>query len=186
MKKATLLIIALLLGFVTRTEARTYALVVGVSQYANEEANLMQTAKDAKAFRDLMLTQTKDVSILTSKYANRANILEKLRAICNRAGKGDRIVFYFSGHGGDGCLLTSDLRTLSYGDLVKALTDTEASEVICFIDACHAGSVAASATQSSGGRFSSSEGRAFIVSSRSNEVSREAPGWDRDISLRRF
>lgn len=152
--------------------ARTYALVVGVSQYDDADANLLQTAKDAKAFRDVLLTQTKDVSILTSKYANLSNILEKLRAICNRADKGDRIIFYFSGHGGDGCLVTSDLKGLTYDKLVETLSDTKASEVICFIDACHAGSVVSAAT--GGGKLAARDGQAFLVSSRSNETSREA------------
>ncbi len=51
--------------------ARTYALVTGVSRYDIEEANLAQSTKDAKAFRDVLLKQTPDVTILTSKYANR-------------------------------------------------------------------------------------------------------------------
>lgn len=174
MKKIGLiLLLAFALLIPVRGGARTFALVVGVSQYDNAEANLLQTAKDAKAFRDVLLTQTKDVSILTSKYANHANILEKLSAICNRAGKGDRIIFYFSGHGSDGCLITSDLKALTYDNLVEVLSNTKASEVICFIDACHAGSVAQTAARN-GGKLSARDGQAFLVSSRSNETSREA------------
>ena len=64
--------------------ARTFALIAGVSNYGVEDANLSQTTKDAKAFKQLLSKQTKDITLLTSTYANHDNILEKLRAICNR------------------------------------------------------------------------------------------------------
>jgi len=176
MKRLTFILAALLLASVM-LNARTFALVTGVSKYDVEEANLSQTTKDAKAFRELLLTQTRDVTILTSKYANRDNILEKLRAICNRAQKGDRVIFYFSGHGDNGMLIPSDLRPLYYSDLVATLSDTKASEVICFIDACFAGSVAssaASANSSSTNVLKPKDGHIYIVSCRGNEVSAEA------------
>lgn len=158
--------------------ARTYALVTGVSRYDIEEANLAQSTKDAKAFRDVLLKQTPDVTILTSKYANRNNIMEKLRAICNRAQKGDRIIFFFSGHGDNGFLLTSDMKPLYYSDLVEALSSTDASEVICFIDACFAGSVANSASQVNASDTSTlkpKDGHIYFVSCRADEKSAEAP-----------
>ncbi len=41
-----------------------------------------------------MATQTKDITLLTSSNVTRANVLEKLSAICNRAQK--MTVSYFS------------------------------------------------------------------------------------------
>ena len=177
MKRIFLILFILVLSaYWVVSEARTYALVTGVSKYDVEDANLTQTTKDAKAFRDLLLTQTPNVTILTSKYANRNNILEKLRAICNRAQKGDRIIFYFSGHGDSGYLLPSDLRPLYYSDLIATLSDTQASEVICFIDACFAGSVAVSASSAntSSSPLKPKDGHVYIVSSRGDEKSAEA------------
>lgn len=71
--------------------ARTFVLSVGVSNYQDEDLNLGQTTKDAKQFTAVMGNHTKDITTLTSKYANKANILEKLQALCNRAQKGDKI-----------------------------------------------------------------------------------------------
>lgn len=178
MKKTLRLIIVLLILSICApmAGARTFALVTGVSRYDIEDANLSQTAKDAKAFRELLLKQTPDVTILTSKYANRNNILEKLRAICNRARKGDRIIFFFSGHGSNGSLLTSDMKQLQYSDLIATLSDTEASEVICFIDACFAGSMAESTLQANAATsgLKPKDGHIYFVSCRADEKSAEA------------
>ena len=105
---------------------------------------LARLQKDAKAFKRVMETQTKDITLLTSSNASRANILSKLKAICNRAQSSDRIIFYFSGHGMPGAICTYD-KALTYDDLVATLATSAAKEKICFIDACHAGT--ASQTQ---------------------------------------
>ena len=125
-------------------QARTFVLVTGVSNYGNTDMNLSQTTKDAKAFKRVMATQTKDITLLTSSNASRANILSKLKAICNRAQSSDRIIVYFSGHGMPGAICTYDM-ALTYDDLVATLATSAAKEKICFIDACHAGT--ASQTQ---------------------------------------
>ena len=138
--KRTFLSLLILFLFSLGISARTFVLVVGVSNYGDESVNLSQTTKDAKAFRDVMATQTKDITLLTSKYANKANILEKLKAICNRAQQADRIVFYFSGHGMPGGICTYD-DVLFYSELADQLSTSSAREKICYIDACHAGSV---------------------------------------------
>ena len=89
----------ILLMAVVGMQARTFVLVTGVSNYGDEANNLAQTTKDAKNFAKVMSTQTKDITLLTSSNVTYANVLEKLRAICNRAQAGDRVVFFYSGHG---------------------------------------------------------------------------------------
>lgn len=137
--KHLLLLCLLLVGYIGMS-ARTFVLVVGVSNYGSEEINLNQTTKDAKSFKAIMEVQTKDIILLTSKYANRKNILEKMSNICNRAHKRDRIVFFFSGHGMPGGICAYD-GTISYVDLINMLDKSEAEEKICYIDACHAGTL---------------------------------------------
>ncbi len=154
--------------------ARTFALIAGVSNYGVEDANLSQTTKDAKAFKQLLSKQTKDITLLTSTYANHDNILEKLRAICNRAQNGDRIIFYFSGHGNKGYLLTSDIKPLYYTEIANILNTTKASDVICFIDACFAGTLASGTTVQSTASLSNHDGHAYFVSCRPTETSKEA------------
>lgn len=163
-------------------QARTFVLVTGVSNYGNEEINLSQTTKDAKAFKRVMETQTKDITLLTSSNATRANILSKLKAICNRAQASDRIVFYFSGHGMPGAICTYD-QALTYDDLVNTLATSSAKEKICFIDACHAGSAAQAqknaAQQADKGQLAKAikgkKDQAFFVGCRGDEYSYEHP-----------
>ena len=102
-------------------DARTFVMCVGVSNYQNSNNNLSQTTKDAKQFKAVMENHTKDITILTSKYANKDNILEKLRAISNRARKGDKIILFFSGHGYPGGIVAYD-KTLTYQDVNDILS----------------------------------------------------------------
>lgn len=134
----TLIIISSNLGLF----ARTFVLIAGVSNYENEQVNLAQTTKDAKAFKKVMDSQTKDIILLTSKYASKTNILNKMTVICNKARSTDRIIFFFSGHGMPGGICTSTEDVISYTELVNLLSTSQAHEKICFIDACHSGSVA--------------------------------------------
>lgn len=177
MKRHLLLVLFLVIAAVcTSLSARTYALVIGVSNYGNEENNLAQTTKDAKAFKEVMLTQTKDVTLLTSKYANKSNIMAKLKNICSTAKSSDRIVFYYSGHGMSGGIYCYD-GLISYTELVNALSKSSAKYKICFIDACHAGT-AASATQGGKTVETAVKGQSdqiFFVGCRSDEYSFENP-----------
>ncbi len=175
MKKIILLTISVL--FVLSMSARTYVLVTGVSSYENSQMNLSQTTKDAKEFRKVIETQTKDVTLLTSKYANKENILEKLRAICNRAGENDRIVFFYSGHGTTGGLYVYD-GMLLYLDLINTLNISKAKEKFVFIDACNSGSVDINVqvdrdNPSATGEPDSTD-ITFMVSSKGEELSIEA------------
>lgn len=174
MKRIISIIIIALTVILTVKAQRTYVLVTGVSSYSNSKDNLSQTTKDAKAFKAVIERHTKDVTILTSKYANHDNILEKLRALCNRATSKDRIIFFFSGHGTPGGIVAYD-KVIRYRELVAVLSRSRAKEKICFVDACHAGSIAAN----SSGKYeladgsSGNRGMIFFMSSRADEYSSE-------------
>lgn len=171
------LFISLLMAvcLVAFAEARTFVLATGVSNYGDANNNLTQTTKDAKRFKELMETQTKDITLLTSSNVTRANLLEKLRAICNRAQKGDRVIFFFSGHGMQGAICAYD-QPVSYSDIISVLNSSAASEKICFIDACHAGTMASkSADDSWGANLKGAKDQAFFVSCRPEEISKESP-----------
>lgn len=158
--------------------ARTFVLIVGVSNYGNEEINLNQTTKDAKAFKKIMEVQTKDIILLTSRYANRANVMEKMSAICNRAQQNDRIIFFFSGHGMPGGICAYD-GTISYADLINQLDKSEAKEKICYIDACHAGTLADNKLSKEKNSLSAAmkgkNDQVFLVGCRADEYSFEHP-----------
>lgn len=155
-------------------QARTFVLVTGVSNYGNEDVNLGQATKDAKRFKAVMETQTKDIILLTSRHVTRTNVLEKLQAICNRAQKGDRIIFFYSGHGMPGAICGYD-QSISYEDLIEVLSASEASEKICFIDACHAGTMAGKTTDDSWTKtIKSKSDQIFFVACRPDEYSVES------------
>ncbi len=154
--------------------ARTFVLCLGVSNYQDSELNLSQTTKDAKQFKAVMGNHTGDISILTSSYANKANILEKLKALCNRAQKGDKIVLFFSGHGYPGGILAYD-KTITYQEINDMLVRSEASAKICFVDACHAGSVSQVRDQSKTYKAPTTGNIIYMMSSRADEYSAEHP-----------
>lgn len=174
--KRTILAVLLAIISVIAINARTFVLATGVSNYGDENANLSQTTKDAKRFKEVMETQTKDITILTSSHVTRANVLEKLRAICNRAQKGDQVIFFYSGHGMPGGICGYD-KAISYEDIVEILSSSQASAKICFIDACHAGSMssAAKSYDSWADGAKAYKDQAFFVSCRSDELSSEHP-----------
>lgn len=149
--------------------ARTFVLVTGISNYEGEENDLHQTTKDAKRFAELMESQTKDITLLTGRNVNYANVMEKLRAICNRAQANDRIIFFYSGHGAPGGLCAYD-RLLPHKDVVELLATSAAKEKYCFIDACFAGTLHNGEWD---GRVP--EGVAYFLSCRPDEISIELP-----------
>lgn len=154
-------------------QARTFVLTAGVSNYNGRANDLHQTSKDAKRFKQLMLTQTNDITLLTSRYATGDNILEKLRAICNRAQAGDRIFFFFSGHGSPGGMCAYD-RLLGYDEVAQVLGSSAADVKIAFVDVCFAGT-AENAVGNGRHGLSATDGQVFMLSSTAQETSQEDP-----------
>lgn len=171
-----IILILLIAGIaVIGINARTFVLATGVSNYGDDEVNLSQTTKDAKRFKELMSTQTKDITLLTSKNVTRANVLEKLRAICNRAQKGDRVIFFYSGHGMPEAICGYDA-PIPYDDIIAVLSTSSATQKLCFIDACHAGTMAKNKSNDTWMKSApKNPGQAFFVSCRANEYSAESP-----------
>lgn len=141
MMKRFLLCVMLFAGICSMIVAQTtYALIAGVSAYQNSEMNLGNTTKDAKELKSVLDRLNVKSALLTSKYANYDNIKAKLEKIVETAKTGDKIMFFFSGHGAPGNFCTYD-RLFPYGDLVNILSKAKAKEIYCFVDACHSGSV---------------------------------------------
>lgn len=151
--------------------ARTYVLVVGVSNYGDPNVNLTQSTKDAKAFKELMMKKSRDVSLLTSSYANHDNILATLKKIADRTQEDDRIIFFYSGHGYKDMICAYG-GSVYYREIVSILASARSKQKICFIDACLSGTV--SSVLTSGGRMKYDD-ICFLVSSRADESSIESP-----------
>jgi uncharacterized caspase-like protein len=146
MKKLTTFIMVLAFAIANTFAQKTYVLLTGVSNYGNADLNLSNTTKDVKALQKVFDNQGAKTVLVTSKFATRAKILEKLDAILTVAKEEDMIIFAYSGHGTEGAMATygadvSPSNMLSYREFVNHLKASKTKKVFCFIDACKAGSV---------------------------------------------
>lgn len=176
MKKLCLLLLLALLS-VNVNAQKTYAVITAVSRYQNSQANLSYTTKDAKALKKVFDNQGAIVSITTSSNATYNNIQKKMKAAAQLAKPEDKIIFFFSGHGDTGGILTYDMKLLMYKDMIEILSKSKAKEIVCFVDACLSGSVASLADDNyswAGGY--THPGLIFVMSSRAEELSIEN-GW---------
>ena len=145
----------------------TYAVVVGISDYQNEDIPDLRFAdKDAAAFVTYLKSPAggslpdERLKVLTNQNATTAQIAAALEWLVEVSGEGDQAIIYFSGHGDVetktmfqlGYLLTWDspARTyvagafpLSYLQaVVSTLALQNKSEVALITDACRAGKLA--------------------------------------------
>ena len=117
-------------------EPKLYCLVVGVSDYQNDELDLKYSAKDAQDFAQAVTTAGKrlfgnraNITVLTSDSPNenlkpiKANIAQAMKTIAAQAQIDDLVIMYFSGHGtnlsgddADFLYLTADARGFSFID----------------------------------------------------------------------
>lgn len=174
MKKVSLILLTLLV-FVLQVDAqRTYALLAGVSNYNNSQINnLGNTTKDVKEMQTVLKKQGAVVAMVTSKYANSANIMKKLDAIVKLATPNDKIIFFFSGHGSTGGMVTSDPALLSYKTLLTKLSSARTKNIFCFVDACESGSVTNDAGSDYSWGQASGNKVVFMMGCRADEYSWE-------------
>lgn len=155
--KRLLLLFVLLLGMGATAFAydNTYAIIIGVADYKNftpGKGDLTFTVPDAIRFRDFLKSKrggsvpASNIILLTDAQATKQAILDKGKALFAKAGKNDRVIFYFSGHGGDGYFLPYDVtdygQNLLFYDEVKSIFRASKSNTkLLFADACHSGAM---------------------------------------------
>lgn len=158
-----------------RASAETYVLSVGISNYADSKVhNLAKPEKDAKAMAEFYRLGGADVVTITGKYASKTQIIKSLRSRVAKAQPGDKIVFYFSGHGYPGGFCPYDMRKiedgLTYGEVLGILNASKAKDKFIFADACNSGAI-----RQNGSTPSEAGSVLFFLSSRGNESSMESP-----------
>ena len=177
MRKSIILLFCLLL-FLPVCAQRTFVLAVGISKYSDADYSLKKPASDARYFRKIMQSRGCNTVLVTNRYATTANLLEKLDSICNLATEDDNIVFFFSGHGCTGALITYDGiqsgENLAFSDVRSKLIQSGAKSKFCFVDACFSGSVKKDYTKS----LLPSDGIFYFMSSNENEYSFESDVYD--------
>ena len=128
--------------------AEIYAVIVGVSKYKDPSDNLIFAASDAKRFHSLLTNnkQNPNIMLLVDEQATRSNILNVMNNIFKKANVADCIIFFFSGHGGDGYFCQYDTgdtydSLLKHEDIQNAFKQSDAGVKLCIGDACFAGSI---------------------------------------------
>lgn len=127
----------------------TYALVVGVADYKNSE-NLKYTVNDARTFANFLASKkggsvpVKNIVLLVDRGATKANILAYAKSLFAKAGKDDRVIFYFSGHGGNDFFAPYDSGDswdsyLFFDDVKSMFRGAKCSTKLMFADACFSG-----------------------------------------------
>ncbi len=171
------------------TQAKIYAVVVGVSNYQYSVVpNLTYSDDDAYAMTDYLNTGGyHEVVRLTNSQATKANIISTATSLFSKATKQDIIVFFFSGHGTEGAFVPYDTydyaSMLSHSDVKAIFKQSKAGLKVCIADACHSGSIKIpkrNNTNNTSGLQSNSE-VVVIMSSRPTEVSAEHPNLGRGI-----
>ena len=85
--------------------SRGRALLIGIDQYPNFEASyqLFGAAADAEVMAHWLVVtlgfDRRDIELLQNHEAGRSAVLQSMEALRQRARPGDRLVFFFSGHG---------------------------------------------------------------------------------------
>jgi len=131
----------------------TYAVVVGIADYQSmtyRTGDLRYADNDAQQMATFFRSKiggnvpANHIRLLTNKQATYGQIREAL-SLFKQAQPGDRIIFYFSGHGLPDSFVPYDVRPgnqqhlLSYQDIKSAFRNSKATTKLCIADACLAG-----------------------------------------------
>lgn len=143
--KLLLGILCLLLSIISGW-AETYVVCVGIANYADSKVkNLTKSEQDAKSITEFYKKGTPNVITITGRYATKSKILQCLKSQFDRAKSGDKIVFYFSGHGYPGGFCPYDMSRLeeglTYDEVLKIMKDSKATDKFIFADACNSGAI---------------------------------------------
>ena len=154
--KRLVLLLTILIGFggIAHSYENTYALIVGVADYKYEGiiSDLNYTVKDAKSFYSFLIkpeggsVPKENICVLLDTMATKKNIMRNAKALFSKANANDRVIFYFSGHGGKGFFCPYDFngyvdKALTYDDVKTIFRNAKSNTKLMFADACHSGGI---------------------------------------------
>jgi hypothetical protein len=176
---------------------KIWAVVVGVGKYT-AMPSLRFTDDDAYRFYSHLKSpeggalSDDQIEILVDESATRENILRTMRKMFLKADDNDVVMFYFSGHGLEGCFLPVDFdgfnNKLRHEEIRQVLKQSKAKHKLCIADACHSGTLDYSGSLAAKGpapvslqrfyqAFEETEGGiALLMSSKPEELSLEDHG----------
>jgi hypothetical protein len=176
-------------------DLQVWAVIIGVADY--DHMRVLRYPDD-DAYRMYAFLKSPEggaldddhIKILVDEEATLSNIKRVTGDVFAKAGPNDLIMLYFSGHGVPGAFLPADFmggtrNQLLHEDLMAILRRSQAKHKLFLADACHSGSM----LTARGGRpreeknqaffkklYATAPSTAFIVSSKSNEISVESSG----------
>lgn len=186
MAKQLVLIVAILSVFNTTHAQKKYVLIAGIADYLHNIPDLRYSDDDAYRFYAYMKSTKggsvpdENIAILVDESATRANILKTMDDIFAKATKDDMLIFYFSGHGGEGFFCPYETSAdpnslLLHEDVKKVFKRHPAKYKIVFGDACHAGSIFEGTSHTLPGGTATKTNVVIMMSSKYSETSQENP-----------
>lgn len=154
MKKLLTLLLLLSFGQAAWCYNNTYAVIVGINDYRNDAVikDLPYSLNNTRAIYNFLTSKeggsvpAKNICYLTNAQATREGIISNAKAMFSKAKEGDRVIFYFAGHGGEGFFAPYDFdgfveSTVFYSDIKSIFRSAKCSTKLLFLDCCYAGSV---------------------------------------------
>lgn len=185
---------------------KTYAVIVGISKYANTGIPQLEFAhKDAMVFADYLKSKAggqvpeENIRLLLNENATYAAIYDALDWLLNVCQKNDLVYFYFSGHGDMenstiyklGFLLSYNTPRTNYinnavriedvNNIANTLSVKVNAKVVLITDACHSGKLAGSDFRGTflvGDQLRAVQNKEIRISSCApDQLSAEDEGW---------
>ena len=183
----------------------TYAIIIGISKYKNV-TSLEYADRDAQAFKDFLVGNAGgkipgvNIETFLNDQATRTNVGDAISEIARKAKTGDRVYFFFAGHGDmedltqveNGLLLLYNSPNGNYfgmNDDVLEILDLKrylsplserGIEMIFIVDACHSGNLKGGiqGIEQTASALAASWGKEYkILSCQPNQLSLESAEW---------
>lgn len=187
------------------TNGNIYAIIIGISTYKNIK-HLQFADKDAKSFENYLLSEgggnllKSNIETFLNEKASRTNVGDAISIILKKAKQGDRIYFYFAGHGDmedttqkeNGLLLLYNSPNGNYFGMNDDVLEVSALkkylsplaekgiEIIFIVDACHSGKLQGGieGMQQTALALAAAWGKEYkILSCQPNQISLEGNEW---------
>lgn len=160
------------MSFAIAIQAKTYIVCAGISDYPGTRNDLRVSANDAVTIANIFAKNNNAEGLYyTNSNATVANILNGMNQVFAKAGNGDVVLFFFSGHGIPGGFVCYD-GYLNYNKVFRAMRKCKAQNKVIIADACFSGKMRKTRRRNDG--YSNVNAMLFL-SSRSNEMSMEMP-----------
>ena len=132
-----------------------YAIIVVIEDYHDSKKlhKVSFAIDDGNEIRNALLNigyKDENISLLSNNYATKTAILEKVKTISKYAQKGERILFYYSGHGVyadsknfltcvDSQMSAVNDTCISIQDILGLFNKSASKKIMLFLDCCHSG-----------------------------------------------